>query len=143
MIIKGLRTLSIYDLEAIKKIIAYIDRSYAKQITAQDLCSRFNIAKNELNLGMKQATGFSLHPYITRKRIDIAKYLLAFEPNISIKEVSEQVGFKNVSSFGAAFKEICHETPRDYKRRKTATTIRNVNYLDTSIDHKQTFSSSV
>jgi YesN/AraC family two-component response regulator len=140
MIIKGSRTLSIYDLEAIKKIIAYIDQSYAKQITAQDLCSRFNIAKRELTLGMKEVTGFSLHPYITRKRIDMAKYLLAFEPNISIQEVCNEVGFNNISSFGAAFKEICSETPKDYKRRKTATTIRNVIYLETNTYHKKAIS---
>lgn len=58
--------------------------------------------------------------YIREHRVRAAKRMLLQEPNASILSISLAVGFKSQSSFYAAFKELCGESPGQFRRRELA-----------------------
>ena len=63
----------------------------------------------------KQSLGMPPHQYLTSRRIERAKTLLA-ERKLSVTEIGFDVGFSETSSFTAAFRKYTGETPTDYRR---------------------------
>nr|WP_235196433.1 helix-turn-helix transcriptional regulator [Streptococcus mitis] len=63
----------------------------------------------------KKETGETLVKYITDKRINAAKSLLS-QTNISISQVSCQVGYDNYSYFTKIFKQRTGLSPGDYRK---------------------------
>ncbi|MEP0956633.1 helix-turn-helix transcriptional regulator [Microcoleus sp. FACHB-1515] len=64
----------------------------------------------------KSAIGMPPHQYITQQRIDRAKLLLS-ATQLSITEVTFQVGFSNQSHFTAQFRKLVGATPKQYRER--------------------------
>ena len=89
-----------------------------------------NISNEELNIalvtelmGMSRAslynkmakiTGFGVNDYINRIRIEKAVYYLVHS-NLSIKEISQEVGFSYPRYFSTSFKQVKGMTPTQYK----------------------------
>jgi len=63
----------------------------------------------------KQSFGMPPHQYLTSRRIERAKTLLA-ERKLLVTEIGFDVGFSATSSFTAAFRKYTGETPTDYRR---------------------------
>jgi AraC family transcriptional regulator len=66
-------------------------------------------------LAFKQSFGMPPHQYVTSRRIERAKTLLA-ERELSVTEIGFDVGFSETSSFTAAFRKYTGETPTNYRR---------------------------
>jgi AraC-like DNA-binding protein len=64
----------------------------------------------------KQATGQSFRAYLTGFRIEKAQSMLS-SGNLSIVEISQQVGFCSQSYFGEVFRDLVGMTPRAFRRR--------------------------
>jgi transcriptional regulator GlxA family with amidase domain len=62
-------------------------------------------------------TGYSPLEYKTRQRINIAKNLLA-TTNLSVKEISTIIGFKDPLYFGRCFKRNTGQSPSEYREKK-------------------------
>jgi len=63
----------------------------------------------------KQSFGMPPHQYLTSRRIERAKTLLA-ERKLSVTEIGFDVGFSETSSFTATFRKYTGETPTNYRR---------------------------
>ena len=63
----------------------------------------------------KQTFGVPPHQYLTSRRIERAKSLLA-QRKLSVTEIGLDVGFSETSSFTSAFRKVTGETPTDYRR---------------------------
>ena len=61
------------------------------------------------------AHGMPPHRYLTSRRIERAKSLLA-ERKLSVTEIGLHVGFSKTSSFTSAYRKVTGETPSDYRR---------------------------
>ena len=64
----------------------------------------------------KQSFDTPPHRYLTNRRIERAKSLLAAR-KLSVIEIGLNVGFSETSSFTSAFRKVTGETPTDYRRR--------------------------
>jgi len=64
----------------------------------------------------KQAFDTPPHRYLTNRRIERAKSLLAAR-KLSVTEIALDVGFSELSSFTSAFRKVTGETPTDYRCR--------------------------
>ena len=62
-------------------------------------------------------TGFSPMEYKQLQRINIAKNLLS-TTNLSVKEISTVIGFKDPLYFGRCFKQATGQTPSGYRTRR-------------------------
>ena len=101
-------------LERLRPLFNYLDQHFCEQITLEDAASTVNMSQSHFLHFFKQVTGQSFVNYLNQFRIARAQVLLA-SSDMSIAEVSQEVGFCDQSYFGQVFRKILHLTPREYK----------------------------
>ncbi len=97
-------------------ILNYLNEHLTEEITVDELAERFFVSKYHMMRQFKAETGYSIHKYVTEKRLIMAKRLL-LKDNPVIK-VSEQCGFSEYSVFLRAFRKRFGMTPGDYVKEK-------------------------
>ena len=75
-----------------------------------------NLSIGHLSTLIRRETGLSFSEYVTAKRMEDAKKLLCQE-NLSVEEVAEQVGYRDIAHFSSSFKRIVGVTPSEYQDR--------------------------
>ena len=61
----------------------------------------------------KEVTGYSLHQYISQKRLLRAGELI--RSGVPVMKAAEQVGFSEYSTFLRAFRNTFHMNPREFR----------------------------
>jgi AraC-like DNA-binding protein len=93
-----------------------IDRDYAKPLDVATLAAEAHASTAHFSRSFKRAFGETPHKYLVRRRIERAKGLLR-STDLSVTDVSLDVGFRSLGSFGAAFRDLVGESPGSYGRR--------------------------
>lgn len=91
----------------------YTDYSFSLQLVAD----KFGVSLSYLSQFFKEKTGSTVLDYITTLKMDKAKELL-LSTSLPLKDIAEQVGYINVSSFIRRFKQVSGMTPGEYKKTK-------------------------
>lgn len=102
--------------ERISKIVRYINSHYSDPLSLSTIADTFYISPYYLSRLFKQVTGFNLVEYLNLVRIREAEKLLQ-NSDMKIIEVSQMVGFQNVTHFGRVFKKITSLTPSAYRKQ--------------------------
>ena len=102
---------------AIGEVQTYIrenacDINFSLQATA----SHFHMSLANLCQRFKEETGRTVLEYATEIRIERAKELL-LTTRMTVREISEALGYSTSSSFIRRFKQITGETPREFGKR--------------------------
>lgn len=92
----------------------YIETHYAERLTLQDIASRFNVSAYYLSRLFKEKTDFSPIQYLNRRRIGEAQSLL-MTTNYSITQISDLVGYEDISYFSAVFSKMTGISPSLYR----------------------------
>ena len=93
-----------------------IDRDYAQPLDVTTLAAEAHASTAHFGRSFKRAFGETPHKYLVRRRIERAKELLR-GTELSVTEVSLEVGFRSLGSFSAGFRGLVGESPSDYARR--------------------------
>lgn len=109
----------------LKKAIRYIRSNYTKKITLDELASESNVSKQQLIRYFKTAFNQTPITYITEYKINHAKKLLFNQPQLTIGNISDELGFNNQYYFTKAFLKTTGETPSRYRYRTTHYTENN------------------
>lgn len=64
----------------------------------------------------KKHMGISAIEYLTKKRVHLAKELLAKDSNLRILDISGMLGFENPSTFSKHFIQEFNQTPKEYRK---------------------------
>ena len=99
----------------IKLILNEMRQNYTQNITLTDLAKKYGISISHLSSLIKEELKLPFSEYITSKRIQKAKELLADE-KLSVKEIAEQVGYGDYFYFIKVFKKICGVSPSKYRK---------------------------
>jgi two-component system response regulator YesN len=102
----------------ILKAKEYIDLNYRNQdISLHTVASYVGISPNHLSTVFSQETGENFIEYLTRARIERAKYLLA---NTAMKSagIAHETGFSDPHYFSFIFKKNTGLSPREYRSGK-------------------------
>lgn len=112
---KSSRTLSdiVYD-DNISAIIRFIGENLDGDLSVEGLASRFYMSRSYLMHRFKECTGYSLHSYITQKRLIKASSLI--KNGMQSSGASITCGFGDYSSFVRAFVKMFGMSPRNYAR---------------------------
>lgn len=103
------------DTPLIDKIKMYLDNNFSDaNFSVQEMADNFNLSINYLSSYFKEQTDENIINYITYLRIEKAKHLL-ITTDIPIKNIAENSGYYNVSSFIRRFKQITGVTPGKYR----------------------------
>ncbi len=103
------------DAQLIQEIRDYLDENLYKEHTIPDLCHRFTINREKLQLGFHELVQSTVHSYIIHQRIERAAQRL-LETEDSIKVIALDSGYKKQRSFNKTFKTIFQLTPATYRR---------------------------
>jgi AraC-like DNA-binding protein len=93
-----------------------IDREYAEQLDVPALARAAHASTAHFSRSFKRAFGETPHQYLLRRRIERAKELLR-GTEMSVTEVSFEVGFQSLGSFSTAFRDLVGTAPSEYARR--------------------------
>ena len=91
----------------------YIDENYHEPIDLEVVSKKAFISKFHFHRLFRKVYRQTPHQYITRKRIDKAKDLLA--ENKPVNEVCNEVGFESIGSFSMLFKKEVGFAPQYYR----------------------------
>lgn len=98
--------------QKIVEILNYIGEHLTGEISVDGLADRFYVSKYHLMRTFKKETGYTIHRYITEKRMILAKEkLLSGSPAV---KVSEECGYSDYSTFLRAFSQNTGMTPSEF-----------------------------
>ena len=89
-----------------RKVVAllqYLNLHLTEELSIDQLAERFYISKYHMMRRFRQETGYSIHGYLTEKRLLLAQRLLA--QGVSPSEAGERVGYQDYSTFSRAYKK--------------------------------------
>ncbi|WP_130837002.1 helix-turn-helix domain-containing protein [Lachnoclostridium sp. Marseille-P6806] len=104
------------DYENILHVIRYIDEHYTEEIRQDELVRLASMSATKLKSLYRQFTGSTITEYILDKKADHASHLLA-DSDLTIEEISRQVGFNTVAGFSTSFKKRMGLSPSEYRKR--------------------------
>lgn len=110
--------------EAIKAIQEWIDQHYAEDFSLAWLAEEKAMSPRTLIRRFKSATGESPLAYLQTVRIEMAKRLLETSRQ-TIAEITQNVGYEDVSSFSKMFKRKVGLSPREYRGRFSKHIVEN------------------
>jgi AraC-like DNA-binding protein/ligand-binding sensor protein len=98
-----------------KKAMAFIDANCNRKVTVQEIGAHICISKSRLKSIFKQQTGVTCAEYLSQRRIELARTLLAGGQG-SIGEIAARLGFSCPNSFSRWFRRVTGDSPRQFRR---------------------------
>lgn len=99
---------------AARRIEQYLRKNYAQHITNQTLGGVFGYVPSYVSILFRRAYNMSPSEYLTNIRIGEAKRRMLENPNLLIRDVALEVGFKSQHHFSRTFKRLENVWPSDY-----------------------------
>lgn len=99
-----------------EQIGTWLENHFQQPLSREEVAAKFNVSPAYVSRVFRKMTGDGFHDYLTRVRIDFARFLL-LESDLPIYRVSEQCGFLNHVHFVRRFREIEGISPGRYRRR--------------------------
>ncbi len=96
------------------KIRKFLKAHLNDKFTLKDISEQIGYSPNYCDTLFKKKTGYAIMDYVIRERIEQAKGLLA-ENVLSLKEISDTIGFDDYNYFSRAFKKKTGYSPLKYK----------------------------
>ena len=96
----------------IEEVLRYIAGHLAEPLDVDTLARRVFLSRYYLMHRFKAVTGYTLHQYVTQKRLLQAGELIrSGEP---VMKAAEQAGFQDYSTFLRSFRATFHTSPREF-----------------------------
>ena len=93
----------------------YIYENYREDLNLESLAEKVYLSSGYLSFIFKKETGMNLNRFIRVVRMEKAKKFLC-NTNMKVAQVSEEVGFANVSYFCRSFREYYGSSPESYRK---------------------------
>lgn len=96
-------------------MIQYIHQHYEKNLTLVQLADSMHLHQSYVSRSFSNIVGMTFTQYLQYYRIEQAKKKLT-STHLSISEISERVGYSNLTYFSRVFKKATEMTPNQYRR---------------------------
>ncbi len=101
-------------IDKLKPVIKYVELHYSEPMTVEEMAAKAGFSESHFMRFFKEAFGVSFITYLNDYRLSMAaRMLLSTEE--SVLNISQQVGFENLSHFNRQFKKKYGKTPREYR----------------------------
>ncbi|WP_236340054.1 response regulator transcription factor [Paenibacillus plantiphilus] len=102
------------DHPEVNKVIKYINDNFHNDISVKSMAAMIAMDENYFSSLFKSKTKESLITYVHQLRINKALFYLT-QTDLTIHQISENVGFKNINYFNRIFKRMKGVTPSQYR----------------------------
>ena len=102
--------------ETILHTLELIHRDILTNWTIESLARSVGVSRASLAARFKKTLGCTIIDYISRQRLEKGRFLTE-KSNISLEEVSRQVGYSSAFAFSKAFKRVYGHSPRKHNTR--------------------------
>lgn len=96
-----------------EEVRRYITEHLGEELSVDTLAKEFFISRYYLMHRFKAVTGYTVHQYISQKRLLRAGELI--RAGVPVMKAAEQVGFAEYSTFLRAFQNTFHMSPREFR----------------------------
>ncbi|MEG0775552.1 AraC family transcriptional regulator [Clostridium sp.] len=103
-------------LNAIDKMIKYINKNYKKKITLDKLAKESGYNSSYVSQLFKSYLGINFYDYLTRIRLREATRELSQSEN-KILDIALEHGFSDMKAFNSTFKESFGKSPSEYRKQ--------------------------
>ena len=93
----------------------YINAHYTENLKLKDMAERVYISPQYLSGLFKKEMFMTISDYIAKIRMERAKELLK-DTGLSIGEIAEKTGYKDIRHFSTMFKRLTGLTPSEFRR---------------------------
>jgi AraC-like DNA-binding protein len=100
----------------LKPSIDFMNNNLRNPPSLAEIAEQSQLAPNYFHRLFRKTFGVTPLHYMTRKRLDVAKHLLATS-QMSVKEVAKQMGFENEFYFSRVFRKNLNITPSEFRKR--------------------------
>ena len=101
----------------IKKVCAYVDENLSKDISLETAADFAGVSSFYLSKLFKEEKGETFINFISDKRLEKSRQLLS-ETDLSIKEITAEVGYNDQNYFSRIFKTKYGLSPKEYRKVK-------------------------
>lgn len=102
--------------EKVSPVIEMMKTRYREDLSLDMMAAEIGVTTNHLCRLFNQVYDTTPLRYLTRLRLNMAKYYLCSPRNLKVKEVAAEVGFHDVSYFCSVFKKAEGITPEDFRK---------------------------
>jgi len=103
----------------IGKILARVENQPDKKLGLKDAARFIGKSESWVSHEFKAKLGMTFLEAIIRKKLDLADELLRCRPDLSIEQISEQLGFCDRFYFSRVYKQHRKETPSEYRKKSS------------------------
>ena len=108
----------------ILEALAYINQHIKEDLSIDMIAEKVHVNRNYLMHLFKSETGYTMHKYITEKRLCLARQSLL--SGVSVTETCYEAGFKDQTTFYRAFKARFGVSPGSFKSESSSRQPRTV-----------------
>jgi YesN/AraC family two-component response regulator len=102
------------DNPSFNKLLECIDTNYAQNLSLQDYANYIHVSPGYITRLLNKYLGMGFKEWINEVRIKKAIELLEIT-DLSIKSISDKVGYNNLNYFYRKFRAITSTTPKNYR----------------------------
>lgn len=106
--------------QVLQYAMAVTDRQFA-DLSVSTLAYSFNIDRFKLSRQFKRRLGMTLQDFLFKEKMTRAAFLLKGQGDMTVKEISERIGFCTCDYFIRKFRKYYGVAPGRYKELKTTS----------------------
>ena len=96
-----------------EEVLQYIAAHLREELSVDLLAKQFYMSRYYLMHRFKEVTGYTIHQYISQKRLLLAGELI--RSGVPVMKAAEQAGFSEYSTFLRAFRKTFQVSPREFQ----------------------------
>jgi AraC family transcriptional regulator len=102
----------------LKRVTDYLMEHLSEEVALAELAAIAGLTPHHFCRAFKQSTGLPPHAWLTARRMERAKEMMAAHPGMGLTEIALCAGYSSQTTFGIAFKRTTGMTPSQWRREQ-------------------------
>lgn len=102
------------DNQSFNEVLEYIGSNYTRELGLNECARELHMSPSHISRMFRKYAQVSFITYVNKLRIEKSLELLK-ETDLSVKEISQRVGYNNLNYFYKNFKTIAGVTPKEFR----------------------------